>query len=656
MKNSILIITDNTSCKFARRYSNKKNLQILTLGFPGIQLLNTSLYRSKDFVFNYEFFDVKQIKDKAQEIAIQYCLDAKRKYSIFMNGNRNLFSYDGISSWWFTEFSEMGSFRTDFVEKIYFLSLIKLVNTDKYDKIHLDIEDSDILKAIREYLIKHNLDFIFEKHKKSIYQNVKNELILFFWLLFRLKFITRQVIKLLIIKIFDIGFIPQPNKERVLFFSFYPSLWKKNEFGNYVFRIFNDIMNRSNSVIKANYLIYTLGIRSFLKTVLPDRTVFVNQRIIFLEKYLNVHDVLSLLSLKNLKNVINYLLVTKKRVKDNYYEFDITNIIINSINQSLIMDEFHQDLLLYKSIKELLNQVKIHGIVHASEFQCHEKAIWYASQGKCKSYAVQHSAIGKNWTNYYFNEGEIKRYSQTDGEIRMPMPDFYLTAGVYPYRVMLKNGIDEKMLKLVGAIRYDSLSTHIIMTKGNESHKNISMKDNDDFKILLLTNVDRPESLNMISNVLSILKRDYSFSFKSHPLNILDLEVAQLFQEHDYIDQLKIIPAEENYFDHIVNSNVVLFCNSTIGIESIALGVPSISFETYNSIKSYDIIEVGESLYRATNSHEIENAIESIRKNDDVLRKKMKTWKDTIFDTFYKLDGNSGNRLIDIIKSNLYNA
>jgi len=98
---------------------------------------------------------------------------------------------------------------------------------------------------------------------------------------------------------------------------------------------------------------------------------------------------------------------------------------------------------------------------------------------------------------------------------------------------------------------------------------------------------------------------------------------------------------------------VVIFCNSTIGIESIALGVPSISFESYNSIKSYDIIEVDNSLYRATNSIEIQSAIQSIRTEDVVLKKMKKKWKKTLSDTFYKLDGLSSNRLIDIINSNI---
>ena len=121
----------------------------------------------------------------------------------------------------------------------------------------------------------------------------------------------------------------------------------------------------------------------------------------------------------------------------------------------------------------------------------------------------------------------------------------------------------------------------------------------------------------------------------------------------EYYQDLNIIPSEENYFDHIINSNVVIFCNSTIGIESIALGIPSISFENYNSIKSYDMIEVDNSLYRATNAIEIQSAIQSIRTEDSVLTKKKKSWEKTISDTFYKLDGLSGNRLIDIINNNI---
>ena len=157
MAKKVLIITDNTGGKFIGRFSNGEKLHILTLGFPGIELLNNSVFKRKDLGFTYEFINLKHIKNKAQSLTLKYCLDAKSRYSKLMNGNRELFSYDGINTWWFTAFSEMGSFRTNFVENIYFLSLIKLTIVESYDKIHLDIENVDILLTTKKCLknLKH---------------------------------------------------------------------------------------------------------------------------------------------------------------------------------------------------------------------------------------------------------------------------------------------------------------------------------------------------------------------------------------------------------------------------------------------------------------------------------------------------------------------
>jgi|OM-RGC.v1.013823506 Protein of unknown function (DUF354). len=218
---------------------------------------------------------------------------------------------------------------------------------------------------------------------------------------------------------------------------------------------------------------------------------------------------------------------------------------------------------------------------------------------------------------------------------------------------MLKNGFEKNILKLLGALRYDSLCHYIKQRNLNGSKVDLTKKSFKKFNVLLLSSVNRKESMNMILSVISAIDNNCILYFKSHPLNIIDIEVKALVKKLKRHQELNIIPNQENYFDHIVNSDVVIFCNSTIGIESIALGTPSISFENYNSIISYDIIEVGNSLYRATNSFEIQSAIHSIRNNDDIFLKKKQVWEETLSNTFYKLDGLASNRLIDIINDNI---
>ena len=88
-------------------------------------------------------------------------------------------------------------------------------------------------------------------------------------------------------------------------------------------------------------------IKSFLKTVLLDGNVFKKQKIILLEKYLNIFEVFSLFNFKTFKQIVNYIAFSKNNIKGNFFEFETSNIIINAINQ-----------IPYNSIK--LNHLKSH--------------------------------------------------------------------------------------------------------------------------------------------------------------------------------------------------------------------------------------------------------------------------------------------------------
>lgn len=117
--------------------------------------------------------------------------------------------------------------------------------------------------------------------------------------------------------------------------------------------------------------------------------------------------------------------------------------------------------------------------------------------------------------------------------------------------------------------------------------------------------------------------------------------------------QFNAIPVDTNYFEFISLADVTCFCNSTIGIESIALGTPSISFDNYHSITSYDIIEVGDAVFHVNSAAGIGEALKSIFAEDSKLKKIKRLWPQAIEDTFYKLDGKSNARFIQHISKQI---
>ena len=70
-----------------------------------------------------------------------------------------------------------------------------------------------------------------------------------------------------------------------------------------------------------------------------------------------------------------------------------------------------------------------------------------------------------------------------------------------------------------------------------------------------------------------------------------------------------ILPVNDNYFEFISLADVTCFCNSTIGIDSIALVTHAISFDNIHSIVSYDMIEAGNAVLHVKNSDDFKYAI-----------------------------------------------
>lgn len=170
--------------------------------------------------------------------------------------------------------------------------------------------------------------------------------------------------------------------------------------------------------------------------------------------------------------------------------------------------------------------------------------------------------------------------------------------------------------------------------------------------ILVFSGVNREESIDMI-NTVGLALREISHSilvlFKSHPLRILNEEFKNIMQVNNTGISFDIIPVDANYFEYITLADVTCFCNSTIGIESIALGTHAISFDNIHSMVSFDMIEVGDAVFHVRNLFGFKQALNMIINNDERLKEIENLWPSAVYKTFYCLDGKSYKRFIDCL-------
>ncbi|MDP2685109.1 MAG: hypothetical protein Q8P20_08820 [bacterium] len=662
MSNKTLIIVDNLEGRVLdllnKKYQNK-DIEILSLGFTKQLFLRDSKEKTKGNSIQYTFVDISQKHRLAQSLTQDYCLQLKMnlpKKTIHKDDSLfDVFNFKDFNIWWFLGFSEMGSFRIKFIDQIYFLTLIKLVLENNYHAIYIDLNDSHLKHVLEDYLFKQKISFSSAKSKqKKLAQNVKEQFLLW-WFISMLLFVITQILKTTFFRIFSIGFRPVKNVGFVSFFSFFPALWSKKTDQSFKNSIFNTLLDYTNDFHQAYHLIYTIRLRSSAKTVISNLKRFKQQKIIFLEKYVPLKGFLFFCNYKYLVSIIRYHLVFRKKISEKYEGYNISRLITKSIDVSLSDKELYRDIFIFHSLKSFTKKYIVKGIVHPSEFQCYEKSIWYSVAGICPAIALQHSAIGKNWLNYYFNKKDIpSQYEDLHASMRMPLPELFLCSGEYQYQVLKQNSIPINKIKLCGAFRYNHLHETISKRRNKTDLMHELGFSDKTIIILSLGGVNLQESIDMVYSIAEYLKyidREIQILFKSHPLRIIDQEVEQIFKTKCAGKKWKIIPAHYNYIDYISISNLTCFCNSTIGIESIALGVHALSFDNIHSFVSYDMIEVGDAVFHVKNKADFIAAIQDILSNSSFLKTIEKSWNDAISKTFYKLDGKANERFISILST-----
>jgi surface carbohydrate biosynthesis protein (TIGR04326 family) len=664
MNRNYLLVTSNINAEalvsLQGRLDVNSTVDVLTLGFT------ESAFRSehKDLLSQIKakltFIDLSPYYRDVQARSREFCLNFKFEFPrkvLYRNLSLlDLFSTDSFNMWWFTGLSEMGNFRTRFVEDIYALTLVSIFIDNEYDYVVLDIVDETMYKLVSEYCELNEITLIKTvRAPRTLKVKIKSHFRLWWPVNISIFFIS-QLIKLFFFRTFKIGYQLASNSTSLLFFSFFPSLWSINQGGDAKNKIFSVIVPQVNDTIPSHDLVHTIDLRNFLKLVVPHRKTFRKQGIIFLENYLRLKDLFYLISPQHIQPLIKLEHKILGNIDERYLKFDISSLVAEALHQSLSDQELYRDILIYRGLNNIFNSQRIPGIIHPSEFQCYEKAIWQASKKhKVKSFAFQHSAIGQNWLNYYFDENEIQLANKNPDDKRfLPLPDCFVTAGEYPQKVMLQNGFRHNQLHLCGALRYDHLADYLKNRKSKRDLKSIYKISNDKPIIMILSGVNAKESDDLLTSVFVALKTistEYTVYYKMHPLARNESRIKKIYNQVGIENELTILPVNANYFDFISMADVTVFNNSTIGVESIALGVPAISYESYHSMTSFDIVEVGDAVYHAINAEEISSSLTSIIEKNERLTRAQESWPTAITDTFYKLDGHSTKRFIEIIEN-----
>jgi len=626
----ILIITDKTRADFANSISEPTNFDILNLGISGevFQQLNAERISG----LNYRILNSDRWSEEAQEKVRKFVPDfiyrfPREEFKPGVNLLQLLRMPDGFNLWWFMEMSEKGALRTPLIKRLYYWEIIKTAVSDQhYGEIRLDIEDQVLAQTL-------------QKNCKQLAPLIRGPRIraksTYFWANWFLrtgKEIARVILRRVVLKL--LGRIkPErlPNNSAVCF-SFFPYFWVRSSRQGMIENFF-----RLDQFAYAVWLSLGPGAlwrkRELLRS--PDHLVLI-------EAYLNEGSFIKIIRdvFRYFIRLIKFRLQFKKHIKVIQDGFDITGIVKDELELSLVSLEVIRCLFLKEAVNQLVQKNHLGALLYRIEFQPHERAIELGVGNKCKTIAFQHQAIARNHLQYFFPKEELEGYYLNKGNPdNLPLPDKFIITGEYPYLILRSEGIPEGDLHLCGPLRYAGLIKYLKnpQTK-TELRKKYSYPE-DPTIFLIASPSAREEMLTFVNTLLKVLKELKSqdlFLFKSHPVFKHDAEIIRMIGEIYPALRYEFLADEIDLNEYLALADALLLTGTTVGIEAISLGTVPILFDVNSTFSLNPLLEIKDACFWPRNAEELKGALRSAK--DEFRLKGVKAhWEEAIKKVFYDL-------------------
>lgn len=667
MNKNILVITDKVNCTWPdlalKNYDKSCNFDILNLGLNGE--VPHHIYKEKySRLSSFRIIDINPFADSSQEKIRKFIPSFIYEFprnEIFPDTSLMKFFRvtNKINLWWFMEMSEKGPLRTPFIKRMYYLELIKnTILKEDYQEIWLELED----KELSELIIANKNKFpsiknVSQKTRPSKFLNRNLFWMKLFFVTYKLQFdyfVRRIMIKMMGIDKRE----TMPNKS-ILFFSFFPYFWIKSSKLGFLENFFRSAPKQISKWAPVHYAVWLTFSNPFLicKNRKEIRENFRKLNMISIESYLNLKDFfyVFLFSMQYIDKILKYRLNIQPRIKVSYEGFDITNIVVDELNQSLLSSEIFSSILIERSVENMVSKNKISAIIYRTEFQPHERAIEYGASDRCMTFAFQHQAIGRNHLQYFFAKNEIAQYYSAKNDLdNLPLPDKILVTGEYPFEVLKNAGFHEKDIGICGPVRYAGLVEY---KKSGKTKSGIRKKYgyNDNQHIFLVASPSlKEEMLNLILSLVHALKEEgdnFIFLFKSHPVYKFDKEIIDIINEFYPKMNYSFLTDDVNLNDYLALSDALILTGTTVGIEAICLGTIPILFENNSTFSVNPLLEIKNSYLSVNNSQELKEALFSVINNDVKILELKKHWPEAIKKLFYNIDEDPNVKFSSFIKN-----
>lgn len=561
-----------------------------------------------------------------------------------------------INLWWLTETCEKSPLRGPLVNQLYALALLsQALDKEYFDEIWLWLEDKDLRACIAAGLSAAGCRVRSFRVRSQL--GAKQRLIrgrghLVRLLILRLWVVANALLSRLVL---FLGKVRPPGSDAgrplIGLYSRYPVLWRNPYTFDQSERYFSHLTARLRKEAEAFYFV-ALSDQPWqlYKRRQHLQAIFSNQNIVPLVLYLTVADLLHLLLDLSLPiRYLRYRWQMARALRVSFLNWDISRLWDAELRRALTGIEVQQNLLLMAAVRRLTSKLRISALINPLEFQPMERAIWAGARGRTVTVAVQHSTFCRNHFMYFFKENELQDYVGNKLVDASPLPDYCLVAGVWPYKVMLRNGISPERLGICGAIRYNDL-----LLENGDLQKQRRLREElgvplEKLAVLVLTPQSHDESIDLIETLAQAaleLDERFVFLFRCHYHCRVENQIERLFARLASRVNYRILDTNGSIYDQIRASNVVLVGGTSAALEALALGRLPIVYSAPTLLNLSSLMDMpGTALFVST-AEELATALKQLKAgglNEQVF---FACRDKAIEELFYQLDGRADERFL----------
>jgi hypothetical protein len=353
-------------------------------------------------------------------------------------------------------------------------------------------------------------------------------------------------------------------------------------------------------------------------------------RIVMLQHFASVRDVLALLAPRRFRRLLSFQRIWRTKLKARFAGFEVGPLVARDITRSLSGGEPLQDLLLARWVRRAVHRLAPSMILYRAEYQPLENALLRGSHGQAARIGFVHFPFGENYLPTRFAPGEVSRHLERSGDPNCrPLPDGFLVSGEAIAEHVSATGFPRSRVAVCGPVRYEPLVRyrHAQPSRAElRGRLNLPVAATVVFVALAIVEADTEALFGALIEGCGADAADLRFLVRTHPNRPAGDPALHTTLASLGTGRASLIPAGAAVYDYIAAADAMLCIGSMIAFEAMALGVMPIVFDNPATYGAVSLAEYSDALFVVRSASDLRAAIDDVVQGSPAAAAKRQAW------------------------------